>query len=71
MTGQGSVERLEAPSLDSKTGIRLAGKTYGRITLDGQLHGRHAGNIISPRGNSYRLSLPAPSATLLTVRPGP
>jgi hypothetical protein len=65
---RGSVERLEGPSLLARSGVRIAGKTFGRHTFDGLLRGRHAAVPVTPRGEVYSFRVPRASAALLTVR---
>jgi hypothetical protein len=67
--GIGSLERLTAPGLEAKSGIRLAGKSYGSATSDVILRGRHAEASVRPRGGRYMFWLPPASAAMLTVRP--
>ena len=68
LVSAGVVERLKARSLQSKTGVTLAGKGFGPTTLDGNLIGRHAQATIGPKGNVYAFDVPRASAALLTVR---
>jgi hypothetical protein len=60
-----AVIRLQAPSARSRGGVTLGGQQVGP---DGRLHGgRLVARVSAVRGR-YRLSLPAASAALITVR---
>jgi hypothetical protein len=69
--GPGTLERLEASSLGARFGVRIAGKGFGKRTLDGYLHGRHAGIRVAPSGETYSFRVPRASAAMLTVHPAP
>jgi hypothetical protein len=66
--GAATVERLEAPSVHSKLGVTIGGRTFGGQTTTGLLSGRsHLERIVASAG-TYRVSLPAASAAMLTFR---
>jgi hypothetical protein len=67
--GSGSLERLMAPDLLAKTGIRLAGKTFAPVTSAPVLRGRHSEAKLQPRAGRFLFWLPPTSAAMLTVRP--
>jgi hypothetical protein len=65
-----NVIRLEAPSLDSKNGITLAGQTFDG-TSDGSIQGSYQVSPLCPQGGAYGFTVPAGSATKLTIRLSP
>jgi hypothetical protein len=65
--GDGTLERLLAPSLGATRGVTLGGQTFGDKTTTGQLVGPPETQAITPRGRSYAVSLPPASAALLTL----
>lgn len=65
--GTGTVERLQAPSAGSTSGITLGGQTYGQSTATGVLTGQRATTLVPATSAGYRVRLPAASAALLTV----
>jgi hypothetical protein len=66
----GALQRLRAPSAGARSGVRLAGQSFGAETATGQLAGRLRTTKIAESGGSYRIELPAASAALLTVPRG-
>jgi hypothetical protein len=62
-----SVEALRAPSVHATGGVTLGGQTFGTTTSTGQLSGRSDAATIAPAGGSYTVTVPAASATLLTI----
>jgi hypothetical protein len=64
----GTIERLQAPSLASQTGVTLGGRTYGSLTNTGLLAGPSDVETVRPAADVYRVRVPAGSAALLTVR---
>jgi hypothetical protein len=62
-----NVIRLQAPSLDAKNGITLAGQTFDG-TPDGSIQGNYQVTSLCPQGGTYGFSVPAGSAVKLTVR---
>jgi hypothetical protein len=69
-TPQGAtLERLQARSLQSRSGVTLGGRTYGPETFTGQLPPAISQALTpNPRG-AYRITVPAGSAALVTFRP--
>jgi hypothetical protein len=66
-----TVERLEAPSVDSTTGVTIGGKTFGSQTTTGLLSGTlragtFRGGKLASAARIYRIRLPAASAAMLT-----
>ena len=63
------LERLEAPSAYSRTGITLAGQSFAPRTLTGRLAGTARLTVIPPTADGYLVRLPAASAALVTIPP--
>jgi hypothetical protein len=62
-----TVERLEAPTVHSTLGVSIGGQTFGSETTTGRLPGpAHRIRIVASAG-TYRVSLPAASAAMLTT----
>jgi hypothetical protein len=68
--GAGALQRLRAPSVGARSGVSLAGQSFGAETETGRLIGRLRASGVAPAGGAYRVQVPAASAALLTV-PGP
>jgi hypothetical protein len=66
-SGPATLERLTAPSLVAKTGVALGGLSIPDGTADGRLTGTPVSEMITPSGHTYRFTMPAGSAALLTV----
>jgi hypothetical protein len=66
--GDGTLERLLAPSVRATSGVTLGGQSFGDATTTGLLAGPPDAQTITPRGRSYAVSLPPASAALLTLR---
>jgi hypothetical protein len=58
--------RLQAPSVESHTGVTLGGQTLDG-SPDGRLQGNASAEELEPRSGVYTFNLPALSAALLTV----
>ena len=67
-TATAKLERLLAPRLGATAGVTLGGQSFGAATTTGRLAGTPQLTTVSPRGGAYRVSLPAGSAALVTVR---
>jgi hypothetical protein len=67
--GSGTLERLLAPTLASRSGVTFAGQSFEAGAFDGRLHGAVRSTRVARRGRIYRFRLPAASAALLTARP--
>ena len=65
MAGDGTLERLIAPSLSSRFGVTLGGYGFGRQTTTGVLPAPDLDSIAPERG-AYPVSVPGESAALLT-----
>jgi len=63
--GPARLQRLSGPSASATGGIRLGGRTFGAATGTGHLLSPVADWVTARRG-SYRLTVPAASAALLT-----
>jgi hypothetical protein len=66
-TNAGSVETLQAPSVDSTSGVTLGGQTFGPQTTTGTLPAPLAGTPLAPVAGTYTVPLPPGSAALLTI----
>ena len=66
--GEGTLERLLAPSIRATSGVTLGGQTFGAATTTGQLPGPPQTQAVTPHGRSYGISVPPASAALLTLR---
>ncbi|MGH2895508.1 MAG: glycosyl hydrolase family 79 C-terminal domain-containing protein, partial [Solirubrobacteraceae bacterium] len=64
-TGAAGVQRLLAPSPDSRTGVTLGGQS---LAPDGSWRGRPVREQVAPRRGRYVVGVPRQSAALLTVR---
>jgi hypothetical protein len=67
--GEGQLQLLTAPSVRSRTGVTLAGQTFGASTRTGLLAGGPRTLSLSPVGGRYEVWLPAGSAGLLVLSP--
>jgi hypothetical protein len=61
-----TVERMQAPSVHSKRGVTLGGRSYGRRTYTGTL-GPLQTRAASGGAGTYLVELPRGSAALLTT----
>ena len=64
--GPAHVARLQASSLDARTGVSLGGSTFDGST-DGRPRGTAGTERVDPAGGTYRLRLPAASGALVTL----
>ncbi len=64
--GTATLERLEAPSITSKSGVTLGGQSFGAATYTGKLAGKSADTRVAPTGGAYVVKVPAASAAMLT-----
>jgi hypothetical protein len=62
-----TVERLLAPGLLAKTGVSLAGQTFGATTATGQLSGPRRTVTLQPIHQRYVVRLAPASAAMLTL----
>jgi hypothetical protein len=65
-SGTATIERLQAPSVDSTSGVTLGGRAYGRETYSGTLNPPITRPVKRGRGGGYRVAVPAGSAALVT-----
>lgn len=65
--GTGVLERMLGPSLEAKEDVTLGGLSVPVGTVDGALEGTPQTESVMPRGETYRIALPAHSAALMTV----
>jgi hypothetical protein len=68
--GPAEVEQLLAPSVHATGGVTLGGQTFGAETATGVLAGPAAHRTVAPSGDAYPVTVPAASATMLTVPAG-
>ncbi len=67
--GSASIERLGASSAYATGGVTLGGESFGARTHTGLLAPPQP-KVLAPRSGSYAVTLPAASATLVTLPPG-
>ena len=63
-----TLERLTAPTLESRTGVTIAGQTFGAATTTGELTRSYKTTTLQPIQHRYVVELPPASAALLSVR---
>jgi Glycosyl hydrolase family 79 C-terminal beta domain len=68
--GTATLERLEAPSIGAKSGVSLAGQSFGRSTYTGVLAGSPSTTTVAPSRDVYAVKVPAASAAMLTLPAG-
>lgn len=68
--GAAQVEQLRAPSVHATGGVTLGGQTFGPETSTGVLTGPATHDTVSVSGGGYPLTVPAASATMLTLPAG-
>jgi hypothetical protein len=71
--GAAEVEQLRAPSVHSTSGVTIGGQTFGAETSTGVLAGpagRTARNTVPLSAGGYAVTVPAASATMLTIPAG-
>ncbi len=64
---EGTATYLKGPSLSATSGVTLAGQSFGASTTTGNLAGTAQGIAITPVNGAYVVSLPAHSATTLSI----
>lgn len=62
-----TLERLEAPSINAKSGVTLAGQSFGSNTTTGLLAGPLSTASVTPTSGRYVIRLRAASAAMLTL----
>ena len=68
--GVAAIEQLRAPSLHSTAGVTLGGQTFGTETSTGVLAGPADHQTVQASGGGYPVTVPAASATMLTIPAG-
>jgi hypothetical protein len=63
-----TVQRLTAPSVAARAGVRLGGRTYGAITTTGDLGAPRTTRAPSAGGGTVAVRVPGASAALVTFR---
>jgi hypothetical protein len=61
---------LRAPSVHATGGVTLGGQTFGAETATGVLAGPATHPTVTPTGGAYAITVPAASATMLTIPAG-
>lgn len=67
--GEGTLERLTAPSVRAHAGVTFGGRSFGARTTTGLLGGAPRSSIVTPVRGRYAVALPAYSAALLVLSP--
>ncbi len=67
--GGATLERLQARSVKSRSGVTLGGRTYGPETFTGQLPPAISEALTPNARGRYTITVPAGSAALITFRP--
>ncbi len=68
--GVATVEQLRAPGAHATGGVTLGGQTFGATTSTGVLTGPSSHQTIASSGGGYPVTVPASSATMLTLPAG-
>jgi len=68
--GAAEIEQLRAPSIHSTAGATIGGQTFGPQTTTGVLAGPAARQTVKPSASGYPVTVPASSATMLTIPAG-
>ena len=68
--GAAAVEQLRAPSVRSTGGVTIGGQTFGAETSTGVLAGPADHHTVTPSSGGYPITVPAASATMLTIPAG-
>ena len=68
--GTGTLELLTAPSLGARSGVTLAGQSFGASTTTGLLAGAPRTFTVAPAHGAYALRVPPATAAMLTLAPG-
>ncbi len=68
VTGAATLERLTAPALRSRTGVTIAGQSFGDATTTAELTRSYETTALQPIQHRYVIELPPGSAALLSVR---
>jgi hypothetical protein len=67
MRGSATLERLQAPSVRSTSGVSLGGQSFGSDTTTGLLAGPRQLPTVAPVAGRYTVTLPGYSAAMLTL----
>jgi hypothetical protein len=68
--GTAAVEQLRAPGIHSTSGVTIGGQTFGTETSTGVLAGPADHDTVAATGGAYPVTVPAASATMLTIPAG-
>ena len=69
--GGATLERMQAPSVQSRSGVTLGGRSYGLASTTGQLAPAITQALAPDGRGAYTVTVPAGSAALVTLRPSP
>jgi hypothetical protein len=69
-SGAASVQRLTAPRIGARRGVRLAGQSYASRTTTGTLQGAESRTVVREDRGRYVVRVPPASAALLTAGGG-
>jgi hypothetical protein len=65
--GAATLQRLTAPTLESRRGVAIAGQTFAAATTSGELTGTYKITTLQPIRHRYVVELPPASAALLAL----
>jgi len=63
----GTLERLQAPGVAARSGVTLAGQSFGPATATGLPAGPRRAFVVAPAHSAYAFTVPAGSAAMLTL----
>src|SRR6185437_9460404 len=69
--GTATLTRLLGSGISTSSGVTLGGQTYGSATTTGTLAGHPTAVDVKKTGAGYVVTVPAASAAMLTIAPGP
>jgi len=69
VSGTGTLERLEAPSVQATHGVTLGGRGFGPQTTTGLLHSPSHTVVRNALAGDYVVRMPAATAAMLTLPP--
>jgi hypothetical protein len=69
--GAAALERLRAPGITARTGVRIGGQSLGTATTTGLPGGRSGIVSVKPGSGGYVVRVPQASAAMLTLAPAP
>jgi hypothetical protein len=66
--GSATLALLQAPSASARSGVTIAGQSFGSATGTGRLAGAVRATTLAPHRGAYVVELPSAGAALLTIR---